>query len=226
MKDGARGWYDLIIRLDAITMIYLIGGSPRSGKTTLAKKLSSKLNSSLISTDNLRLFLMNCLSNEEKYHHFPFEKMFDEAGTVEKFYKITSGENMLKADLKEAEYIMPGIKALIHQSLKDEVNLIFEGIHLVPNFLKELSANSNTRIVMLTKSNEQKIAQGLERNRGNNDWIADNINDKETLTKVANSLAEYGEYFRKEAGKNKLIHINTEENFSEKIEHAMNMLLS
>ena len=88
-------------------MIYLIGGTPRSGKTTLSKKLSEALNIQYISTDILRLCMVASLKNPEKYKYFPFEKMFDSAVTVDVFYRDVSAEKMLSADIEEAKNIMP-----------------------------------------------------------------------------------------------------------------------
>ena len=47
-------------------MIYLIGGSPRSGKTTLSKKLAKELDIPYISTDYLRLVAMEYFKGEDK----------------------------------------------------------------------------------------------------------------------------------------------------------------
>src|SRR5258708_5679617 len=46
-------------------MIYLIGGAPCSGKTSLAKKLESRLNIPLLSTDTIRSWMQKLLSKNE-----------------------------------------------------------------------------------------------------------------------------------------------------------------
>ena len=126
-------------------MIYLIGGSPRSGKTILSKRLSKALNIQYISTDILRLVMVACLKGADRYEYFPFEKMFDSAGSVEKFYKNTSAKKMLKADIEEAKILMPGIKAFICHLLNSEMDYIIEGVHFLPSLVSQFKKNNQKR---------------------------------------------------------------------------------
>lgn len=135
-------------------MIYLIGGSPRSGKTILSKKLSEKLAVPYISTDVLRLFMVACLKHDDKYNYFPFEKMFDLSAAVDTFYEENSGDDMLAADLKEAENLMPGIIAFIDYFKKSNVNYIIEGVHFLPSLIANLKGDEGIRIIMLTKKRQ------------------------------------------------------------------------
>jgi len=205
-------------------MIYLIGGSPRSGKTILSRKLSKKLDIQHISTDILRLFMIACLEGDDKYKYFPFEQMFDQAGTVNTFYKETSGNKMLSADIKEAENLMPGILAFIEYFKNAGTDYIIEGVHFLPRLIKHLKEGEGTKIVILGKSDSDKIYRGLIENKGKDDWIADNINDNKTLLQAAKSIAQYGEYFGLESVKYELKFINTEDNFLDKIENALTYL--
>jgi adenylate kinase family enzyme len=52
-------------------MIYLIGGSPSSGKSILSKQLSKKLNIPYLSTDNIRPIVLAYLKGEERAKKFP-----------------------------------------------------------------------------------------------------------------------------------------------------------
>lgn len=116
-------------------MIYLIGGSPRSGKSILSRKLAKKLDIGNISTDNLRPVVMPYFSKKDGFIHFPFEKMFDAANVNDYFEKYT-GKQILKADIKEARTIWPGVKNWIDYLLKCKIKYIVEGVHLLP-FLVE-----------------------------------------------------------------------------------------
>lgn len=205
-------------------MIYLIGGSPRSGKTILSKKLSERLGVPYISTDVLRLFMIACLKSDDKYNYFPFEKMFDSSAAVDTFYKENSGDDMLAADLEEAKNLMPGIIAFIDYFKNSSGNYIIEGVHFLPNLIAHLKEDRDIEIIMLSKKGSDKIYQGLKENRGKDDWIADNIKDDQILSAAAKSLSQYGEYFEKESAKYSLNCINTEENFFDKIEDALNYL--
>lgn len=205
-------------------MIYLIGGSPRSGKTILSKKLSKKLESLYISTDILRLFMIASLNKDDKYKYFPFEQMLDLSSGIDAFYEKTSGEDMLSADIKEAENLMPGILAFIYHFKKNNIDYVIEGVHFLPNLISHLKSDENIKIIMLTKNDNNKIFHGLKKNKGKGDWIADNINDDQILLTAAKSLAKYGKYFETESAKYKIKCINTEDDFFGRIENALTYL--
>lgn len=205
-------------------MIYLIGGSPRSGKTILSKKLANDLGSLYISTDILRLFMLASLTGDDKYKYFPFEKMMDQASTIDTFYKEVSGENMLLADIEEAKNLMPGILAFIEHFKKLNIDYVIEGVHFLPNLISHLKSDEKIKIVMLTKTDTNKILDGLKENKGKDDWIADNINDDQILLNAAKSLVEYGKYFETGSAKYKVKCINTENDFFDKIEDVINYL--
>lgn len=204
-------------------MIYIIGGSPRSGKTILSRELSKELNIPYISSDYLRLVVMPYFNGKDKDDNFPFEKMFDLSG-MSNFFKDHSGHEMLEADIKEAKTLWPGIESLIKHLLLSKINYIIEGVHFLPSLVNQFKDDKNFKIVILAKTDENKIFNGLLQNRNTGDWIADNIKDDETLLSAAKSLSEYGKYFTEESKKHGFKCINTEDNFLDKINYAMNCL--
>jgi 2-phosphoglycerate kinase len=204
-------------------MIYLIGGSPRGGKSILSRKLSKTLSVPYISTDNLRLVILPYFKGKEKDKNFPYIKMFDLAN-IDKFFLRYSGQEMLRADIKEAKSIWPGVKSLIDHLLAYKMDYIIEGVHLLPNFVKEYKDNKNIKIAFLAKLDEEKIYQGLLRNKNNGDWITDNTKDKKVISMAAKSLYYYGKFFLKETKKYGLKCFNTEDNFLDKIQAASDYL--
>lgn len=205
-------------------MIIIISGSPRSGKSTLSRELSKKLNTPYISTDALRLFMVaNLKDDEEKYAYFPFEKMFD-ATTIDTFYADYSAAEILQADIDEAHNMMPGILAFIDYIKSTDTDYIIEGVHFLPEYMTNWKDDPGIQMIVLHKEDAEKIHLGLEDNKGNNDWIADNIEDDEILYTAAESLAEYGKYFRTEAEKHNIPHLSTEEDFFAAIDEALNRL--
>jgi 2-phosphoglycerate kinase len=204
-------------------MIYLIGGSPRSGKSILSRKLSKKLNIPYISTDNLKFVVMPYFKGKEKLKCFPIEKMLDFAA-FDKYYENYTGQEMLSANITEAKSMWPGIKSLILYLRACEMDYIIEGVHLLPNLLTRLSNDKNIKVVFLAKSNEVKILNGLLRNKNNNDWLVDNVKNKKTISIAAKSLCDYGKYFNMESKKYGFRCINTEDNFLDKIQKASDYL--
>lgn len=206
-------------------MIYLIGGSPRGGKTILSKKLSKILDIPYLSTDHLRLVVMPYFHGVDKDDNFPFEKMIDWAG-IDQSFKNYSGQEMLKADVREAKTLWPGIESLLRNLSISKANYIIEGVHFLPSLVKQFKDDKNFKLVLLTKRDTDKIFNGLLQNRNNGDWIADNIQDDSSLLIAARSLSEYGEYFIEESRKYGFMCINTEENFYDRIDDAISYLKS
>lgn len=204
-------------------MIYLIGGSPRGGKSILSKKFSKALNVPYISTDNLRLVVLPYFKGKEKDKNFPFIKMFDSAA-IDKFFLRYSGQEQLMADLRESKSTWPGIKSLIDHLLVCKMDYIIEGVHLLPCFVKEYKNNKNVKIVFLAKIDEEKIYQGLLKHVNDNDWLTGNTKNINTIQMAAESLSHYGKFFLKETKKFGFKCIITEDNFLDKIQKASSYL--
>ena len=205
-------------------MIYLIWWSPRSGKTTLSKKLSQELSIPYISTDYLRLVVIPYFQWDDKKENFPFEEMFEKYNNVEIFYKNSKGKDILNADIKEAHTLWKGIMGFIQHLLLSKTDYIIEWVHFLPELVNTFKNNTEVKIVILIKEDEQKIFDGLIENRWSGDWIADNIKDDTVLRSTAKSLSEYGKYFNEEWEKYWIHIINTEESFQSKISIAWDYL--
>ena len=144
--------------------------------------------------------------------------------TIDKFFQKYSGQEQLRADLKEARSTWPGIKSLIDYLLICKMDYIIEGIHLLPSFVKQYESNKDVRIVFLTKLDEKKIYKGLFKNKDNSDWLMDNARSKETLKIAAKAMSEYGKFFLKETRRYDLKCFNTEDEFLKKITTASGYL--
>ncbi len=204
-------------------MIYLIGGSPRWGKTTLAQKLSKELSIPYLSTDYFRLMMIPYFSWEEKDVRFPFEKMENQSGIIW-LYRDHSGKELLDADLHEADFLWTGISVFITHLMICRKDYIIEGVHFLPRLISQYRENKDIKSLILTKTDDQKILHWLRENRNNGDWIADNIKDDATLWNAAKCLAEYGKYFEDESKKYDLPFLSTEDDFFRTLDHAIELL--
>lgn len=205
-------------------MIYLIGGSPRGGKSILAKELAKKLNIPHLSTDNLRPVIMPYFK-KNKFKHFPFEKMFN-ADNIDDYFKKYIGREMLNADIKEAKTMWPGVKNLIKHLLKCKMDYIIEGVGILPSLANQFKKEKNIKIAYLIKLDKDKIYQGILDNKNSHDWLTDNIKNKEIILKAAGSLIPYGNYFLKEVKKYGFKYFNTENDFRNQIKKAIDCFIS
>lgn len=209
-------------------MIYLIGGAPRCGKTTLSKKLAQKLGLRWFASDSLRPIALAYTPKEEHPKKFPFVGMYDDIGhDNDVFFGKNSAEEILNADIVESIAIWPGLKEFIkHESIVGE-GIVIEGSHLLPELVNELRGEkffNDLRIAYLIKEDEQKILDGFSKNNSGFDWLVRNTKDEETLPRAARMVSVYGEFFKKEAEKYGFEVFNTETEFEEMLEKAIDYL--
>jgi len=208
-------------------MIYLIGGSPRCGKTILAKKLSSKLRVSHLSTDAFYPMVLSMIPKPEIKKKFPQQDMPTPKGKFR--FDVYPNQAMLKAQTTEAETMWPPIKAFISSLVHREQDLIIEGIHLFPklvNQFKNTKQWKHIRIVYLIKMDLEKIQTGFSKSKDIYDWMYPAIkNDKERLGKAAEFVRSKSVYIEKEAKKHRFRLFNTDDNFRVALKEAQDYLI-
>lgn len=208
-------------------MIYLIGGSPRCGKSILAKKLAKKLETNIFACDYLRPIVIAYTPKEELDKKFPFIRMYDDIGhDNDKFFENNTAEEILTADIVEAKTLWIGVKEFIKQKAMLDRDIVIEGVQLLPELVDELKKEKyfkNIKIIYLIKEKEKLILDGFTKNT-QNDWLITDINGEKTLPYAARMVCAYGEYFKREAEKYGFEILNTEDDFENKIEEAVDYL--
>lgn len=202
-------------------MIYLIGGSPRGGKSILAHMISQKLDIPYLSTDDIRPIVMAYFSETDLKEKFPFGA--DDMPTDD-YFNTWTGEDMLKAEIIEAHSSWAGVKNLINHLRSGKMDYVIEGVYLLPELVKEFSGDADIKIVFLVKEDAEKIFQGLMKNKGENDWIATYVTNDEMMMTAAKALSVYGPYFADESKKYGFKCVNTENNFHNKLENTFKTL--
>jgi 2-phosphoglycerate kinase len=210
-------------------MIYLIGGSPRCGKSILSRQLARKLDTNIFACDYLRPIVIAYTPEEELDKKFPFIKMYDDIGHSNDvfFERNTTGE-ILKADLTEAKTLWAGIKEFIKQKAVLDRDIVIEGVQLLPELIDSLRTEEyfkNIKIIYLIKENEELILDGFMKNT-QNDWLVRDTNTEKTLPYAAKMVRAYSDYFKKEADRYGFEILNTENDFENKIEEAVDYLMT
>lgn len=214
-------------------MLYLIGGSPRAGKSILADQLSRRLKLTWISTDDLRTAAMKNIPKAELPRAFPGEFAYLQAkyNNDAYFSKYTS-KQFVNFDQLDAKTLWTGIRAMLEYLLEQDTDFILEGVHLLPELLETFKDTETwplLRVAYLVKTSPSKILNQIlaykEIKGGREDWLLDNTKNLGTLDKAARGLAYYGKQLEKSALKYKFKVFNTESDFPKVLQQAEKYLL-
>lgn len=109
-------------------MIYLIGGPPRCGKTTLSRKLSEQLGISCIPADYLMSVMSPYIPKEDVKERLPrwYARVKTEKSN-DRLYAEYKPQEIVDFYLTEAGTYWPGINNFIQYALHDNQDFIIEG---------------------------------------------------------------------------------------------------
>ena len=206
-------------------MIYLIGGPPKCGKTTLAKKLSKSFGIPWVSTDTLQCVIKPYMNKEDFSKKFP-ASYYRGKNNDEKYSKYSLGE-IIEAYRRQAKTAYQAIDMLTICEITDGNDFIIEGYHIEPKLVSELSLKYPEKVksIFLVKSDKEKFVRDIKKSTTPNDWIIARTKSKETYQKIANMICEYGNFFEKESKKYGLKVLNMDNGFDKKINSAVSYLV-
>ncbi len=205
-------------------MIYLIGGPPKCGKTTLAKYLLKEKGIPWVSTDTLQNIVKAYTKEKDFVKLFPSSVQRCDTND-EKFSKFPSDE-IINAYRVQARTIWDAIYMFVVSEITDENDFVIEGYHIEPEFIAKLNNEYKDKIqsIFLIKKDEVKFVENIKESSTLNDWIVENTKESETYNKIAKMISEYSEIFEKEAQKYNLDIINMDDDFDRKIKTMFNKI--
>lgn len=142
-------------------IVLYIGGATGSGKSTVAAEIGYQLNiTKIISTDSIREVMRSIFSKGmiPSIHHSSYEVFRQPAF-------VTPGEDAnLRAFLEQAMHVGVGIQALTERNILENVNMIVDGVHLVPNGIEPINRGDGLLIhVLLAVKDEQNHKERFKR---------------------------------------------------------------
>ncbi len=205
-------------------MIYLIGGPPRCGKTTLAKTFSKQAKIPWISSDTLEVVAGEYMTQEEWDLTHPYSIAHTSNNTFYAEFTAKEIVTLIKAQSIATE---SAIQMTALCSIKDEIDYIIEGYHITPKFaaklIKKYGAH-NIKAVFLAKTDAQKFVAEAVKNPVTNDWLIKKDTKPETIAKVGEMIALYSNYFEAEAARYKLPVFAMDKNFTKSISEIVKIL--
>jgi 2-phosphoglycerate kinase len=211
-------------------MIYLIGGPPRCGKTTIAQKLSKKLSIPWVSSDVLESIVIAHTPTEKLPQLFPktvMRKKTKKTGNDGMYTQFTP-KQITQAYIKQAKATWEAIRVLMESELKDGHSYIVEGYQIHPAFVKELQkkfGSQNVKSIFLVRYDIDKIVSGGKKYKAINDWFTGKTHREETYPKIAAMVQQHSGYFEAQAKKYGMKVIDMDSDFKGKLNEAIRVLI-
>lgn len=208
-------------------MFYLIGGTPRGGKTTLSKRLSKELNIPWVSTDSLELIAMKYTAEKDFDKIFPKSVIRKKTGkSNDRMYAEFSINQIVEAYIGQGQGLWPGIESFVESEHGYGHDYILEGYHILPELVLELQKTFPVTAIFLGKENFEKTLSSITENPQVNDWTVKGTKNSETYGLIAEMVNLFSLKLKVEAEKCGLVYASTDDNFEKKINELTSDLVS
>ena len=206
-------------------MIYLIGGPPKCGKTTLAKRLAKLKGIPWVSTDTLQSVIKPYMDQKDISKKFPTSSQ--RCNNNDEKYSQYSTNEIIEAYKQQAKTSYQAIDMFAICEITDGNDFIIEGYHIEPELVAELNIKYPNKLksIFLIKTDETKFVDDIKKSTTPNDWIIARTNKEETYDKIAKMICEYGEFFEKESEKYGFKVLNMDNDFDKQINKAIDDLM-
>jgi 2-phosphoglycerate kinase len=176
-------------------LVVLIGGPTGAGKSTLALELASRLEiTQVVSTDTIREMLRTMFSPKllPAVHKSSYL-----AGRKLRLPPGSESDEVLVGFHQQSLLVNVGVEAMIKRAIQENVNLIINGVHIVPGFLDtaDFPDACIVKIVITVSDAEEHMQRFMKRQRTAHRREAD------TYVKNFKSIAKIHKYIVECAGR-------------------------
>jgi 2-phosphoglycerate kinase len=202
-------------------MLYLIGGPPRCGKTTLSAALAKKLQIPYFSIDHIASVIPPYIPSERQDESFLLRALRQKVNNDnDRFFETYSAEEIVGVYQRQAATVWPGVRNFIDYAIEDEHTLILEGWQLLPRFLDEIplaERSDNVQIQYLYKIDVEDILSGLKANDPVNDWVLRHTKEDASFIRIAQMISCFGKTIERETSELRFKAVNVDRDFVKKI---------
>lgn len=207
-------------------MIYLIGGAPKTGKTTLVKVLSQKYHIPWVSADTLQYVARAYIKKNEHNKKFPASAQRGKSND-EKYNKY-SIKQIVNAYIRQGKTCYDAIEMFALSEITDGNDFSIEGYQITPELANQLIdkyGKDKIKALFLCKTDEKALIENFVQSKTPNDWILARTNDKISIfPKIADMISTYSKYFQIEAKKYNLRVFNMDKDFVKQIDKTVGYL--
>jgi 2-phosphoglycerate kinase len=205
-------------------MIYLIGGPPKCGKTTLAKRLSKSAGIPWVSADSLQNVIKPYIAEQDMALKFPLSAM-KYASNDEKYAAHSSAE-IIAAYRQQAANLEAAIEAFAKSELTDGNDYILEGYQVTPEVINQLTNAfpEEVRGLIVVKKDPTAFLADIHKSTTPNDWILSKTHNDATFLKIATMVTNYSAELENTAKENAVKVFCVDKNFDSELEAAARYL--
>ena len=198
-------------------MFYLIGGAPRVGKTTLAKKISSDYNIPWISVDTVESIILEYIPDDLKDDLFPKNKIRKETHDInDEMYSLFSTKQIVDAYIKQSKASWKAISTFVKKEEQYGHSYVIEGFQIHPELVIQLqneNPEATIKSIFVGRSDVKQIIANVLEFGGRNDWFTKKTINESTYQKIAEMIAEYSNFFKLAAEQLDLPFVNLDGDF-------------
>lgn len=203
-------------------MIYLIGGAPRVGKSTISKIIATSEHVNLVSTDTLCSRVSESLPAEERKTRFPLPGF---SGTASE--NILTPEQRVALSIVSAQSLETEIDRLISEAVEKNKSLVIEGVHLLPAHVGLLLAQyekDKIRAIFLGSVHVDRVVDGIMKNTSPDNWMRES--DPDVIRQVAEFVVAFSHYLQTESDRHHLVYQERTEDFESDQKILLRQLLA
>lgn len=201
---------------------YLIGGTPRTGKTTLTLRFIERKPVLGASTDAIRYTLRRVVKPEDEPDLFHLGKFT--SNEPERWAELLNDpQSVIDIQNKESTIVWRSVVNFIKSNLEDGFDVVVEGVAILPALLKDVDFEYVA--VFLGNQSNQHVETIINSARQNpNDWMYGLEN--ETIRAFAVFNQTFSRYIEDQANQYGMKYIEMRDSsFSEDIDRALGALL-
>ena len=152
-------------------MIYLLGGPPRVGKSTICRAMPKKYGISVVSTDSLGSVLENVLDPEAEPGLFVFTRFNDMPAAARIAVMVENTAALINDTIAESRAVWKAVKPFILKEKEEGREVLIEGVAVLPELVRQITSIDYRVVFIGNQGNENKknIKQGAANNE--HDWL-------------------------------------------------------
>lgn len=184
-------------------MIYLIGGAPRCGKSTVAKLVAKEHGATCISADALEGIAYRYTPPMYISQVFPKTVMRQATGNSnDEMYALHTKTEIVDAYLKQSQATWPAVESLAASGIAEGQSYVIEGHQVHPALISSLIetfGDQHVRGLVMFRSDAGDTVSSLRASQDPNDWVIAKSKTPAVHGDIALMIVAYGRKLRTEA---------------------------